>query len=250
VILYYHGVTDPYRKQFAWQMECLKKKCHVVALHDIIAAEHGGNRSIVAITFDDAFENLLFNVIPVLKAYDLQASIFAPVGNLGELPRWELPSYHPDENERVMSLKQLVDLDRRGFNIMSHTVNHSRLTELHEAGIQKELADSKRYLESVLGHEVCGISYPYGAYSQKTCEVAQRVGYRLGVTIEPRTVHSGECPLTLPRFEVSPSDSRLKFRLILSGAYEAGFCLQRLKARLKSLRKNMIVGYGRQSKSR
>ncbi len=40
--------------------------------------------TLLAITFDDAYVNLLDNALPVLAAYGLPATIFAPVNYLGK----------------------------------------------------------------------------------------------------------------------------------------------------------------------
>jgi peptidoglycan/xylan/chitin deacetylase (PgdA/CDA1 family) len=93
-ILLYHGVTD-WRKEprdgtflnyngkhidlfeFERQMEWLSKNKRVVKLTDWIQYRPKDD---VAITFDDSYENLYHNAVPVLKKYNLPATFFISTG--------------------------------------------------------------------------------------------------------------------------------------------------------------------------
>jgi peptidoglycan/xylan/chitin deacetylase (PgdA/CDA1 family) len=229
VVLYYHGVNKADIGRFKKQMEYLARRCTVVKASEIMVADMDGAKNVVAITFDDAFINVKENAIPVLKEYRLPASIFVPVADLGQRPHWGIPEDCPDKNEFVMSRQEILELDKDGFDVYSHTLSHPRLTELNEDKLLTELKDSKQILEKLVGHEVIGISYPYGSHDDRVCRIAKKCGYRLGFTIEPHTINNATGLLKIGRFSVSPRDSLARFKLKVSGAYQAVILLRKLK---------------------
>ncbi len=90
-ILMYHHVTErdeiflPHvtARVFGEQMEYLKREYRVQGLDELVEMVGRGEeipaRS-VAITFDDGYEDLYRNVFPVLKKYDLPATVFVSTG--------------------------------------------------------------------------------------------------------------------------------------------------------------------------
>jgi len=229
IVLYYHGVREQDIEAFEKQMGYLASKCKVVRVSEILVAEADDFNVIAAITFDDAFVSVLRNGLPVLKKHELTASIFIPTGNLGQPPKWDIPEDSLDRNEVVMSKEQLADIDRDGFEVLSHTVSHCVLTDQDDRGLRSELSGSKLALERIVKRDVCGISYPHGAYDSRVCDAAKQTGYRLGFTIEPEIVNSLTDSMKIGRFVVSPRDNLLKFRLKVSGAYQVVKYLRGLK---------------------
>ena len=70
-VIYYHSINKSDVTGFKRQMSYLAKNCHVIKPSEIIMASEGGAQAVVAITFDDAFVNILKNAIPILKEYSL-----------------------------------------------------------------------------------------------------------------------------------------------------------------------------------
>ena len=232
-IIYYHGVQKKDVCKFEKQMAYLAKNCRVVGTSEI-GEFKADISSAVAITFDDAFVSVLENAIPVLKKHGLTAGIFVPTGNLAQPPHWVMPDNCSEKNEIVMSSDQLRKLDKDGFAVLSHTVSHSDLTAVDDDRLQSELQRSKDTLEEILGHEIVGISYPHGAFNDRVCRLAGKIGYKLGFTIEPTMLSSNTDSLKIGRFAASPGDSLLKFRLKINGAYQATKYLRSMKASLFS----------------
>ncbi len=241
-IIYYHGIQKKDVCRFEKQMVYLAKNCRVVGVSEI-GEVNADIRSAVAITFDDAFVSVLENAVPVLKKYGLTAGIFVPTDNLAQPPHWEMPDNCSEKNEIVMSSDQLSKLDKDGFAILSHSVSHPNLTLVDNDRLQSELQWSKNILEEILGHEIVGISYPHGAFDDRVCRLAKKIGYKLGFTIEPTMLNSSTDSLKIGRFAVSPRDSLLKFRLKVNGAYQATTYLRSTKASLFRLvdRKRMLA---------
>jgi peptidoglycan/xylan/chitin deacetylase (PgdA/CDA1 family) len=232
IVLYYHDVREEDIEAFEKQMSYLAGRCKVVKLSEILAAEADDCNAIVAITFDDAFVSVLKNGLPVLKRHGLTASIFVPTGNLGQPPKWDIPEDSLDRNELVMSKEQLAEIDKDGFEVLSHTVSHCVLTEQNDRRLKRELSESKIALENIIGHEVCGISYPHGAYDSEVCRAAKQVGYLSGYTIEPCIVDSHTDSMQIGRVFVSPMDSLFEFKLKVSGSYQVVSYLRTVKKNL------------------
>ena len=173
----------------------------------------------VAITFDDAFLNVKENAVPILKRHNLPAGIFVPAGNLGQLPRWNIPDGHCDKNETVMNQEQIAELHKDGFEIFSHGFSHAPLTEIDDGELEAELKRSREALQEIVGQETIGISYPHGAYDNRVCSAVQKANYKLGFTIEPSVIDGLTDTLRIGRVSVSPNDSLIKFKLKISGAY-------------------------------
>ena len=220
LVIYYHGLNVVDIASFRRQMECLARSFTAIKPSEIITADRDGAKNLVAITFDDAFVSVMENAVPILKKYGLPAGIFVPVGNLGRKPDWKIPENCPDKNEVVMSKEQIRQLDKEGLEIFSHTLSHPVLTEIKDDRLEAELVESKQELERIVNHEIIGISYPHGVCNNRVCEAAEKIGYKLGFTIEPNIVENNTHNFRVGRFSVSPRDGILKFKLKISGAYQ------------------------------
>lgn len=229
VVLYYHTVKIADAGRFMKQMEYLARRCTVVKASEIMGVNAYGANNLIVITFDDAFVNVFENAVPILRRYELPASIFVPVSDLGRKPNWDMPECDPDKNETIMRKDQIQQLDKEGFEIFSHTLTHPVLTEIQDGRLAIELAESKLAVEEIVGHKVVGISYPYGSFDVKVSNAAEKAGYKLGFTIEPSMVDSSTNSLQIGRFSVSPRDGLLRFKLKAMGAYQAVRGLRMLK---------------------
>jgi peptidoglycan/xylan/chitin deacetylase (PgdA/CDA1 family) len=229
VILYYHGITKEEEVSFCSQMKYLSQRCRVVRAQDILIMENDPQRPIVAITFDDAFVSVFELALPILKKYNFSASIFVPTGWLGRTAKWNI--YGKDiQSEMVVDAAQLQKYGSDGtLDFFSHTINHVALSEIDEQTLLTELKGSKETLEDILGKETLAISYPYGKYNDKVINAARKAGYKLGFTIEPKTVNTKTLPLEIGRFAVHPQEGLSTFGLKSKGAYEAINLLQQTK---------------------
>lgn len=230
VVLLYHGVGETHLPSFRKQMAYLARKCEVVRPSQIMTTRPAQGKPVVALTFDDGLLSVLENGLPVLKEYGLPSAIFVPTGNLGRRPCWDLYSDWHDVDEDVMTESQVAALDRQGIEVSSHTVSHPVLPELDDSSLEEELVASRRRLEEMLGHDVSGISYPYGACDARVYQATQKAGYKMGFTVESAKVDDRTDILRIGRVEVSPDEPFLQFKLKVDGAYHVGCYLRKLRA--------------------
>lgn len=217
VVLYYHGVTDAQRHRFAKQMRWLASHVEMVPIERLGHTNGPGRRCCV--TFDDAFDSVRRNALPICRELGMPFSIYAVTGNLGANPRWAMPPGHCDANEPIMTGAQLRSLPEGLVTIGSHTVTHRPLAELSHGEIATELVDSKRELESVLGRPVRELSVPYGSFREDVLVEAARAGYEHVLTCEPDVLTLPQTDARVGRFKVTPDDWMIEFKLAALGAY-------------------------------
>lgn len=198
-------------------MEWLKATGSLISLRSLTAGPQSGRN--VAITFDDAFDNVRQNALPVLADLQIPATVFAVAGCLGKTPNWTMDGNHPDRGEVLSTAAQLRAYPPELIDIGSHTVSHPDLTKTGDQQVDRELRESKSILEEAIGREVWCLSVPYGAYHSGTLNAAKSVGYSMVVTCDPRVVDPETDSFCIGRFKVTPDDWPIEFRLKAIGAH-------------------------------
>jgi peptidoglycan/xylan/chitin deacetylase (PgdA/CDA1 family) len=217
IVLCYHGIIDTQRNRFRNQMERLSRRFRPFTIRqsDDIWPSHG-----VAVTFDDAFANLVDNAIPFLEQSRFPAMIFAVADNLGCSPKWRMPRGHPEANESTMTAEQLQAVSKNPLiRIGSHTMTHPDLATIPEDQLRFELAESKRRLEGIVGCPVEDLALPHGSYNDQVIVEAIRAGYKRIYTLDPRPYDPSSANPVIGRFSMSPDVWKLEFRLTCAGAY-------------------------------
>jgi peptidoglycan/xylan/chitin deacetylase (PgdA/CDA1 family) len=116
-----------------------------------------------------------------------------------------LPAQPPDGN-RSCTWEQLREMESSGIDIGSHTVTHPVLTRVTADRLCRELEQSRRRLEDMLGHAVTLFCYPNGAYNRLVRDAVARAGYRLAVTSDNGLNDSTIDPLAFRRIQNEEED--------------------------------------------
>ncbi len=143
-------------------------------LMEKLASPEGGECRLVAgvsLHFGD-YEKVFTEAFPILRQYQVPATAFIVTGRIGQ------PNY--------MTLEQIKELAKNGWEIGSHTVTHQPFIEtklgagtggLSPSEIRAELEQSKAFLERE-GFSVSGFLNPFGLYDDAVLEQIQQVyGY-------------------------------------------------------------------------
>lgn len=174
------GVTRVLPSQFSEQMRFLyQKRYKAITLSDLLKNNSYEKR--VAITFDDAYEELINNAFSIMQKYSFKATIFVVTDFVGKENLWDVNLGFRRFNH--MNWSALRNISSAGFEIGSHTHTHPDLTKISEESIRKEFSFSKKILEDKLGVSVHFVSYPFGRYSRKIKEIAYKCGYSGGVCL-------------------------------------------------------------------
>jgi peptidoglycan/xylan/chitin deacetylase (PgdA/CDA1 family) len=180
---------------FREQMEILKSK----GWRGTSVGEAVGqfSKNTAAITFDDGCETDLLAAAPVLREFGFGATFFITSGWLGR--------------RAFLSASQLRELASRGFEIGSHSMTHTYLTDLDDTALRHEIAGSKLELEQILGQPIEHFSCPGGSYDARVAQFVREVGYRTVSTSQVRANTSRTDTLALGRIAVLRNTSATEF---------------------------------------
>ena len=219
-ILLYHRVVDdgaaPLPEAsitcaaFAAQLDYLARYYEVVPLETLLEGR-GDRRGMVAITFDDAFEDNLRNAWPLLRERGMAATVFAVSDYVGGDRRFD---WAPDE--RILTADELRMLDVEGMRVEAHTASHARLSELDRDATAKELRRCKDALSEVLGRKVSLLAYPYGQrtdFNATTQQVARECGFTAALAAYRGVVHGATDLFAIPRIPTNQNFDRFTLRL-------------------------------------
>jgi peptidoglycan/xylan/chitin deacetylase (PgdA/CDA1 family) len=88
-----------------------------------------------------------------------------------------------------------------GWELASHTVNHSDLTTLGPEELEYEVAESRKILQREFGVPVANFCYPAGEFDATVIEAVEAAGYE-GATTEIPGYAESDAPYELARFEI------------------------------------------------
>lgn len=202
-------------QQFEEQMEFLcQNNYKSLSLNSLFNMDTNYEKGVV-ITFDDGLEGNYNYAFPILKKFNLTATIFIIVGQIS--------------SNNYMNWEQLDELCRSGISIQSHTMTHRSLKNLNEREVFYELAESKKIIEENLCQCVNYLSLPHGSSHPNLLNIAKEIGYA-GICssaygyVRPEAVHYtvGRIPIKnryhLRDFKQIISEDRmmvLKYQLFL-----------------------------------
>jgi peptidoglycan/xylan/chitin deacetylase (PgdA/CDA1 family) len=168
---------------------------------------------IASLTFDDGSEDNATVLPGVLADLGVPATLYVCPGQLGVQHPW----LDASTGVRLMTRDQLIETSRLDFiEIGSHTIRHADLAEVDDEQAYREMAESKRVLEEIIGRPVTSFAYPYGHYSPACPAAAQRAGYTSAATCGLR---GGWRPYELQRELIGRGDWRLRFELKARGLF-------------------------------
>lgn len=160
----------------------------------IMKGETTGPAKPVVITFDDNQPNQYDVALPIIEKYGHMAVFYMVSNRIGIAGS--------------LSAEQILDMQKRGMDIESHTISHRVLTALPAAEVERDLRESKRVLEELLGKPVLHVAYPGTAHNQTVRDLAKAVGYATATIMDPRTATEKDDFFKLPRIMMT-DDSNL-----------------------------------------
>ncbi len=178
---------------------------HAVNFNDV-RAYFAGERPLppkpVVITLDDGYRDLYTSAFPVLRAHGFTAVAYIVTSFVGR------PAY--------VTADQIVEMDRAGMEIASHTIDHADLAGRSSfAADVYQLAQSRKWLEDLVGHPVLDFAYPSGRFNAVAVEAVRQTGYYSAVTEIPSVYHSEADRYTWTRVRVGGGESMSDFVLNL-----------------------------------
>jgi len=147
--------------EFSSQLEWFQKRgwqfLSAATLLDAVNCNGALPAKSVLITFDDAYESLLENALPILKRFSAPAAVFAPTQFIGET---NLFDHGVEPLERIADWNTLAALEEAGISVESHGYSHRSFSSLESLEIQQELEFSKEAIRKNLGKESRLFAFP------------------------------------------------------------------------------------------
>lgn len=145
----------------------------------------------IVITFDDGYDDAYTQAYPILKSHNMIGIFYIISGQIGQSER--------------MTSQQIIDLDKNGMIIGSHTESHLDLTSVTSAELNNQLSDSKKTLEQLLKHQVSDFCYPAGKYNDGVALKVDDSGYSTAVTTKNGVANNDSDLFELPRIRMQNS---------------------------------------------
>jgi peptidoglycan/xylan/chitin deacetylase (PgdA/CDA1 family) len=232
IVLMYHSIADPpvgkahlglcvSPGMFRFQMWYLKAAgFRVVPLRDILSFIEGkpSKERLVALTFDDGYQDFFENAYPVLRRYRYPSTVFLVSDLIGRENSWEEGAHMG--RRRLLDWDAIHAIKTAGVVFGSHSRTHPFLSRLSPEGLQVEITGSKSRLEAELQLPVDFFCYPYGDYDPRAIDMVKEAGYTLAVTTKRGLVHKGSDPYEIRRSFIRDSTNPFLFLLRLHSGYE------------------------------
>ena len=151
------------------------------------------NKKVVWLTFDDSLKDFYTQAYPILQKYQMKATNNVITG------------FVQAGREDILTLDEIKEMKKNGMSFEDHTVNHPDLSVSSADAQNSELQDSKEYLDRNLSQTTTTVAYPSGRYSETTLQLAEKLGYKMGLTTNNGLASLSDGLLSLNRVRVNPT---------------------------------------------
>lgn len=210
----------------------LKDWAEIVPLTELLGrcqSSTGEGRPLVALTFDDGYANFHSQVLPLLKRYQVPATVFVVtslIGSEGPPPfdAWSVKHCERLDPEawRPMNWAELKECAASGLvSVGGHSHRHLKAMHLSPEELADEAHRSRQILLSEL-NDVRSYAYPYGStrlgyVPDGYVNAVASAGYEIAATYDLGRVTARTDPLRMPRIEAHGVDSEAVIRAKVVG---------------------------------
>jgi peptidoglycan-N-acetylglucosamine deacetylase len=124
---------------------------------------------IVTTSWDDGHK-LDIKLASLLKKYGINGTFYVS------------PQDKEYKKEKLLSDQEIKQLSQK-FEIGAHTMTHPHLTKISLKKANKEILDSKKYLERITGKKVFSFCYPYGEYNNEIKTLVKKAGFTVARSV-------------------------------------------------------------------
>ncbi|MBN2281909.1 MAG: polysaccharide deacetylase family protein [Candidatus Marinimicrobia bacterium] len=167
------GITVVHPKAFRKQVEFLVRKGYrLVTLSELFFSQ---DEKTIAICFDDGYQNVHRYAYPVLKQFNIPATVFIITSAIGKSNDWDanllgIKFMHLDESE-------IAELIGAGWEIGSHGIGHRCLLNAPVQELEHDIGQSKEFLENKFQSQINFYSAPFGKINNRILQICQNSGY-------------------------------------------------------------------------
>lgn len=172
----------------------------------------------VILTFDDGYEDNYLHLLPLLKKYGMKAVVYILGNRRHKNNFWDIPQGEPEA--ALLKEKQIKEMSESGLaEFGAHSLNHTKLTDLKPLEIRKEVEESKKAIEKLLGKPVVSFAYPYGLCNDEIKKITQEAGYIFGIAVKGQFTRFADDLMEIRRVHMFPQTSLFDFWKKTSGFY-------------------------------
>ena len=134
----------------------------------------------VLLTFDDGYRDNYTSLFPLLKKYQVKATVFL-IGRMTGA-------------DKYLTIDQIREMQASGLvSFQSHTMSHSNLDELNATQLHGEMADSRMAIARLTGREPFVLCYPSGRANALAKQIAAQY-YQFGLHMTGSAFVTGSTP--------------------------------------------------------
>lgn len=198
---------------FERQMQFLKKhKYNVISLKSLgqlISQKQRIPLKTVVITLDDGFRDNYLYAFPILKKYNLPATIFIIIDEVGR------PS-----GDRLTWDDILLMQESGLVSFGSHCMGPEPLVNIKsDKELKRQIFDSKKILEEKTVRQAELFCYPEGRFNDKIRQMVREAGYKLAVATNPGKAIPNDDLFALKRLRISQNTRHLGIFWIETSGY-------------------------------
>lgn len=214
LILLYHSVNsktdyihsvDP--EDFESQMRFINRYFNLVCLEDIdkyLNDEKELGDINMAVTFDDGFRDNYFEAFPILKKYNVPATIFLTIDNINNTINANKERFGGLTRSEIEEMKasKLIDFQ-------PHTYSHPVLPSLKSDKIKEEFKKSNNYFRETLNIEPEYFAYPKAKVDNNSKKIVEKY-YEMAFA-----GNGAVDKWNIPRVSIYRKDKKFRFRIKL-----------------------------------
>lgn len=238
-VLMYHGIIDKLQSEihpggnfysltasdFRYHLDLIKSfGFNTITFNELSGSENLPPDPLI-ITFDDGERNNIEVAIPILQEFGFRAVFFVSTDSINS------EGYLTEEDIALMS--------QADMEIGSHGKTHQFLSDLDIPELNRELRESKSFIEDITDIEVSILSLPGGRGNDIILETASSAGYKYVANSKPGYTKSGYYPLSVRRWAISKKTTREDLvKILIKDEFYTRRCL--MKYRYKQYIKLLI----------
>ena len=222
-VLMYHSVSNNNQRMsvtidnfFAQMKLMIKLGFGSVNLKDVLKKT---DKKKFVITFDDGYEDVYYNALPILKELNLYATCFFVTNQIGKHNNWDSKRNNYKEMQ-LMNEEQIYHWNEIGLEVGSHSLDHKNLKVLNINNKTEQIVHSKTFFKKKFNIDIKSFSYPYGMYDDDSAEIVKN-NYEFAVTTKRSRYKTDTFDVVkIPRIPINFDTSIYKFLIKILTFYE------------------------------
>jgi len=223
-ILMYHSIDDNSKnsvkiESFTKQMTLMKKLGYKSINLCELEEYKNCNKKVFVVTFDDGYESIYKNALPILKKFNFNGTCFIVYNSIDKYNTWD-KNINNFKKMKIMNEDQINQWIKCGNEIGSHTLDHYDLLKLNENDSTDQIAKSRKKINTKFNITIKSFSYPYGHFNFKIKKIVKQF-YKFSVTTKRSRYKINKfSDFEIPRIPINNNTNLVKFFLKIKTFYE------------------------------